>query len=342
MTSCSNSSAGYDTLATPLAEDGYGANMILRLRLLGTGTPTPLPDRAGASFLVECGDDLLLFDCGPGAVRRLLEAGVAPTQVTHLFLTHLHYDHCNDYPYLVLTRWDQGAGRIPDLSVCGPRGVARMTRLLFDETGVWGPDLEGRTQHGGSQAIYQRRGGVLPRQRPQPLVTEVQDGTNVSGTDDTLGRHNPMGGKVVQTQRSDWQVTVAETRHCQPHLHSVAYRLDTAGGSVVFSGDTAPTPRLTKLARAADVLLHMCHFINGEEADARMTDSCSGHLDAARTAQEAGVRTLVLVHLTEQVLAPGLRERMCAEAAAVFDGTIIVGEDLLAVPISPAPAAPAR
>ena len=322
MTIRFNYGAGYGTLAALSAEDGYGANMVLRLRLLGTGTPTPLLDRAGASFMIECGDDLLLFDCGPGAVRRLLEAGVAPTQVTHLFLTHLHYDHCNDYPYLVLTRWDQGAGRIPDLSVCGPRGVARMTRLLFDEAGVWGPDLEGRTQHGGSQAIYQRRGGVLPRQRPQPLVTEVQNGDNVPGT--------------------DWQVTVAETRHCQPHLHSVAYRLDTAGGSVAYSGDTAPTPRLTKLAQGADMLLHMCHFINGEEADPRMTEACSGHLDAARTAQEAGVRTLVLVHLTEQVLAPGLRERMCAEAAAVFDGTIVVGEDLLAVPISPAPPTPAR
>ena len=148
-TICLNYGADYGTLAAPLAEDGYGANMVLRLRLLGTGTPTPLLDRAGASFMIECGDDLLLFDCGPGAVRRLLEAGMAPTQVTHLFLTHLHYDHCNDYPYLVLTRWDQGAGRIPDLSVCGPRGVARMTRLLFDEAGVWGPDLEGRTQHGG-------------------------------------------------------------------------------------------------------------------------------------------------------------------------------------------------
>ena len=141
---------------------------------------------------------------------------------------------------------------------------------------------------------------------------------------------------------TNWEVTVAETRHCQPHLHSVAYRLAAPGGSVVYSGDTAPTPRLTELAQGADVLLHMCHFINGEEADSRMTDSCSGHLDAARTAQEAGVGTLVLVHLTEQVLAPGLRERMCAEAAAVFDGTIVVGEDRLAVPISPAPPAPAR
>ncbi|MAG35537.1 MAG: MBL fold metallo-hydrolase [Dehalococcoidia bacterium] len=296
--------------------------MVLQLRLLGTGTPTPLLERAGACYLIECGDEVLLFDCGPGAVRRLLQAGVAPTQVTHLFLTHLHYDHCNDYSYLVLSRWDQGAGRIPDLAVCGPLGVGRMTSLLFDEDGVWGPDLEGRTRHGGSQAIYQRRGGVLPRQRPQPRVTEVQGGASVPG--------------------SDWQVTVAETRHCQPHLHSVAYRLDESDGSVVFSGDTAPTPRLTELARGADVLLHMCHFLNGEEGDSRMSDCCSGHLDAAQTAKDAGVCTLVLVHLTEQLLAPGLRERMCAEAAEVFDGTIIVGEDLLGVPLTTGPVVPAR
>ena len=32
---------------------------------------------------------LLTFDC----VRRLLEKGVPPTHITHLFLTHLHYDH---------------------------------------------------------------------------------------------------------------------------------------------------------------------------------------------------------------------------------------------------------
>ena len=96
-----------------------------------------------------------------------------PTRITDLFLTHLHYDHCVDYGYLVLTRWDQGAGKIPDLAVYGPAQPRRMTDLLFGEGGVFGPDLEARTQHPGSEFIYEMRGGILPRRRPEPSVTEV-------------------------------------------------------------------------------------------------------------------------------------------------------------------------
>jgi len=56
---------------------------------------------------------VLLFDHGPGAYHRLMETGVAVTDVSHVFFTHLHYDHCLDYARLLLTRWDQGGGRIP-------------------------------------------------------------------------------------------------------------------------------------------------------------------------------------------------------------------------------------
>ena len=79
----------------------------------------------------------------------------------------------------------------------------------------------------------------------------------------------------------------------QPQLTCLAYRLTTPSGTIVFGGDTAPVDRLTELARGADVLLHMCHFINGAVTDERLTNSCSGHLDAAATARDAGVKTLV-------------------------------------------------
>ena len=269
--------------------------------------------RAGSSYLVQLADQTLLFDCGPGAVRRLLRNGVSPAVVTHLFLTHLHYDHCVDYGYLVLNRWDQGSGKIPELEVFGPQPVARMTELLFGEEGVYGPDLAGRTRHPGSQFIYEMRGGVLPRKRPAPHVTEVAHGALV--------------------EPGNWSVRVAEVVHCQPYLTCLAYRLDTAQGSIVFGGDTAPTASLTALTQGADVLLHMCHMINGLVEDPRLTGCCSGHLDAARTAKDAGVKTLVLVHITEQLEQPGVRERILHETAEVFDGQIIFGEDLLDVPL---------
>lgn len=289
--------------------------MSVRLTLLGTGTPTPALDRGGCSFLVERDGDFLLFDCGPAAVQRLLALGVPPTQISHIFLTHLHYDHCMDYGYLTLTRWDQGAGQIPDLDVFGPSGLEHMTRLLFGEEGAFQADLAGRTRHPGSHLIYEHRGGKLPRQRPAPQVREVAAGAEIAG--------------------EGWHVRVAEMVHCQPYLNSVAYRYDCPEGSIVFTGDTAPNAQLVELAQGASLLLHMCHFLNDVETDSRLTSSCSGHLDAARTAAEAGVEKLVLIHLTEQITRPGIRERMVAEAAEVFAGTIILGDDLMEIPLDP-------
>ncbi|MDP6776007.1 MAG: MBL fold metallo-hydrolase [Candidatus Latescibacteria bacterium] len=287
--------------------------MSLTVTLLGTGTPTPLARRAGASTLVTLGDEALMFDCGPGSARRLLDKGVSPREITGLFLTHLHYDHCMDYAYLVLNRWDQGIGQIPELQVRGPAPLARMTDLLFSEDGVFGPDLAARTRHPGSDFVYEMRGGVLPRARPAPVVSELTDGDTVEG--------------------EGWTVRAVRAVHCQPQLSSLAYRLDSSEGSVVVTGDTAPADGITGLSSGADVLVHMCHLLNGVVTDPRITDCCSGHLDAARTARDAGVRTLVLVHMTEQLERPGIRERVLHEAAEVFGGHIIYGEDLLDVPL---------
>jgi ribonuclease BN (tRNA processing enzyme) len=295
-------------------------SMSLSLTLLGTGSPTPLLDRAGPSTLVALDEEVLLFDCGPHCVRRLLESGTSPTRITGLFLTHLHYDHCVDYGHLVLSRWDQGGGRIPDLEVFGPEKTRQMTDALFGEAGAFDPDLTARTQHPGSHFIYQQRDGLLPRQRPAPLVRELVHGEAID--------------------RDNWGLRVAEVKHVQPYLTSLAYRLETASHSIVFSGDTAPTERLTRLAQRADLLLHMCHFVNnvvvdGVGTDPRLIDSGSGHLDAARTARDAGVKTLVLVHLTEQIDRPGIRERVLYEAHQVFGGNIVLGQDLLDVPLEP-------
>ena len=112
----------------------------MRIRLLGTGTPTPSLKRMSSGYLVETGARKILFDFGPGAYHRLLEAGVKPVQVTDIFFTHLHYDHCLDYIRLLMTRWDQGAGKIPELNVYGPAHTREDDRLIVN--GVFGPDLE--------------------------------------------------------------------------------------------------------------------------------------------------------------------------------------------------------
>src|SRR3569832_837955 len=117
----------------------------MQLRLLGSGTPTPSLRRMCSGYVVKCGDDYIVFDHGFGAHHRLLELGIRATQVSHLFLSHHHYDHMGDYPRLLLTRWDQGAGKVPELEVFGPAPLKAMTARMIADDGVFGPDLISRT-----------------------------------------------------------------------------------------------------------------------------------------------------------------------------------------------------
>jgi len=285
----------------------------MRIRLLGTGTPTPSLKRMSSGYLVETGSRKILFDFGPGAYHRLLEAGVKPVQVTDVFFTHLHYDHCLDYIRLLMTRWDQGAGRIPELNVYGPAHTARLTELVVGESGIFGPDLAARTELPLSQAVYVARGGTLPRAKPRPVVRELRSGDTVS--------------------TNDFVVKVHSVIHAQPILECFGYRLEAEGASFAYSGDAGPCKAMEDLARNADVMVHMCHFISGTALNPQFEKRNGGHLEIARLAQAAGVRNLVASHITEQMDVPGVRERLIREMSDIFKGNLFFGEDLMEIPV---------
>lgn len=290
----------------------------MRIRLLGTGTPTPSLKRMCSGYVVESGDDVIVFDHGFGAHHRLLELGIKATDVTHFFCSHLHYDHMGDYPRLLLTRWDQGAGRLPELKVYGPPPIAKVTQALFEPEGAFGPDLVARTENLCSIAIYWARGGAGERKKPEPEVSELRPNDVVKG--------------------DGWQVTTAGVSHFGPQLVSYGFRLDSREGSFAYSGDSGPCASMAKLAKDCDVLVHMCHYISGTELNQEFAQSCMGHIELARLAQEANVKNLVLTHVTEQIDQPGVRERVLREMAEIYKGNLIFGEDLMEIPVK-APAA---
>jgi len=291
----------------------------MRIRLLGTGTPTPSLKRMSSAYLVEAGDRKILFDFGPGAYHRMLEAGVKPVEITDVFFTHLHYDHCLDYIRLLMTRWDQGAGRIPELNVYGPAFTARMTELVVGDEGIFGPDLAARTELPMSQAVYVARGGILPRARPRPAVRELRSGETVDCDGFTVQAHSVI--------------------HAQPILECFGYRLETGGASFAYSGDAGPCKAMRELAQDCDVLVHMCHFISGTALNEEFSRRNMGHLELARLGQEARVRNLVASHITEQMDVPGVKERLIREMSQVYSGNLFFGEDLMQIPVrAPAPA----
>ena len=286
------------------------ASRPLTITLLGTGTPAPSLTRQSSGYLIEVGTDLIVWDHGPGAHHRLIESGHRSIDVTHVFFTHHHYDHCMDYGRLVLQRWDQGAGRVPDLQVYGPPPIARMTEQLFGKDGIYAGDIAARTTHRSSLDVYEARGGTLPRARPAPRVTEIHAGSMIEGT--------------------GWKVTAAHAQHAQPYLECVALRLDTREGSICYSGDSGGVAdSLVRLAKGCDLFIAMNHFFTGTEPTAAFRSATGNHRDNAEIAKRAGVKTLVLTHLTEQIDRPGIREQIVHEIQEVFDGTVIWGEDLM-------------
>ena len=290
----------------------------MRIRLLGTGTPTPSLKRMSSGYLVEVGSRKILFDCGPGAYHRLLETGVKPTQITDIFFTHLHYDHCLDYIRLLMTRWDQGAGRIPELNVHGPVHTARMTELIVGEGGIFGPDLAARTELPMSQGVFVARGGTLPRAKPRPVVREIK-------SDDVI-------------DCGEFTVRLRAVIHAQPILECFAYRLEAAGASFVYSGDAGPCKAMEELARDCDVLVHMCHFISGTALNREFEKRNMGHRELAQLGSRANVRNLVASHITEQMDVPGVKERLIREMAQIYSGNLFFGEDLMEIPVqAPAP-----
>ncbi|MET0849527.1 MAG: MBL fold metallo-hydrolase [Candidatus Rokuibacteriota bacterium] len=287
----------------------------MKITLLGTGNPAPSLSRMSPGYMVRVGEDLIVLDHGPGSHHRLLQTGARAVDVTHAFFTHLHYDHFLDLPRLVLTRWDHGAGQVPELKVYGPRPIRRLVDRLIGPDGAFGPDIEARTKWDASLYVYRNRGGVEPRRPPAPEVTEI-------------GK-----GDTVETAR--WRVQAIEVPHAQPHLTCLGLRLDCDEGSVVYTGDTGPSKAVEKLAEGCDVLIHMCSHISGSVDDPATRAGTSGHLDAARAAAAAGARCLVASHVYDQFDRPGVRERVIAEMARIYDGVIVLGEDLMELTADP-------
>lgn len=287
----------------------------MKLTLLGTGTPAPSLIRQSSGYLIEIGSDLIVLDHGPGAAHRLLESGHSPRETTHFFVSHLHYDHIADYPRLLLQRWDQGAGEIPELKIYGPEPLARITDQLFGENGVYGIDLESRVSHQASQDVFTSRGGKLPRVKPAPEIREVACGDIIEG--------------------QSWSMRVGQARHFQPYMDCLGYRFECEEGTIVYSGDSGGVlESMVALAADCDILIHMCHFASGTEPSDEFRLSSGGHMDVAEVARQANVKTLVLTHITPMLDEPGVLERMVREMGTVFDGNVIIGRDLMTVPLS--------
>jgi ribonuclease BN (tRNA processing enzyme) len=110
----------------------------MRVTVVGSGTAAPHPQRVCAGYWVEAGDARILLDCGNGVVHRLASLGLPWADVTHVALTHFHYDHVGDLPALIAAlRWGQLPPRDKPLTIIGPAGTRAWLEKFAAVAGEW-------------------------------------------------------------------------------------------------------------------------------------------------------------------------------------------------------------
>jgi ribonuclease Z len=263
--------------------------------MLGSGSPIPDPNRAGAATLVQAGTTRLLVDAGRGVLMRLAGEGVMPIGLDAVLLTHLHSDHITDLNDVITTRWVMSPVRLP-LHIYGPRDTQRVVDGVL---AMLAPDISYRLAHHGDLTWG-------------PLV-EVHE---LEGTEElTIG---------------DATLSVRPTDH-RPVEPSIGYRISQGGRSVVLAGDTVPCSGLDSLCAGAHAYVQTVIRADLVEqiANPRLNDILDYHStveQAAATAARAGVETLVCTHFVPGIF-PGQEEEWRALAAAHFTGTIVLAND---------------
>jgi len=282
----------------------------------GTGAPLPETNRVGPQTVVIAGDQILVFDAGPGSTLKLEMSGVEVSSINGLFLTHYHSDHIGDLGELMLKRWASNVATKP-LPIYGPVGLDQVVT--------------------GFEMAYVLDKGYRIAHHGEDLLPEKAFGGDAIefdlGTDLTIS-------KVVYSS-GDVEVIAFNVDH-SPVFPAVGYRVNYKERSVVISGDTIYTDSLIDHAMGADLFvceaLHMGFSKMISDVSTDMDSNLSEvahdiqdyHIspeEAAIVAREADIAQLVLTHILPPIPSKILEAGFTKEARAIYDDEIYISSD---------------
>jgi ribonuclease Z len=296
---------------------------MLSITLLGTGAACPSVERNVAALALAREGETILFDCGEGTQRQMMRYGTS-FAFREIFFTHYHADHMLGVTGLMRTMGlqDRSAG----VTLYGPRGAAKLLGAAI-ELGI--------ERNRFPLAIVELQAGDRIRRDEYDIVifpTDHRADTVGYAVVEhiRLGRFNPERARELGIPEGPlWgrlhrgeSVQLPDGRRIGPaELVGEPRR----GRTVVYTGDTRPSPVVVEAARNADLLVHDATF--GEDERARAVET--GHstaAEAAEIAREADVRQLVLTHISPRYTRDA--PELLAEAKAVFPNSIVARDGL--------------
>lgn len=278
----------------------------IRVSVLGSGDPFIKRSQASGSLVIEVGNsakDFFFFDLGSGALANFSSLLLPVESTTKVFLSHLHADHIGDIPGLLGSV--PKIGRVDPVEIWGggcddpELGLASFVKYITKAMAWDRASLLGARPTTGLEAI----GHEIPYDRPTEIYE--RNGVRISSFPAIHGLSGAVG-----------------------------YKLEYAGRTVVFSGDTRPCRFVVEAAAGADLFIHEC-FQSPRVVAASLglsVETARNVLKAAHTIPEQMGQVLNLAkprmgavwHLD---VSPGV-EGVFDEVGAHYGGAVVACQDL--------------
>jgi ribonuclease Z len=260
---------------------------------LGTGSQVPTRERNHNGYFVRWDEQGFLFDPGEGTQRQMTFAGVAASEITKIFITHFHGDHCLGLP-----------GVLQRLAL---DRIAHEVEIFYPASGrQYFENLKNASVYYNTVSIKEfpiSEAGTIYSDEKLTIRTEkLEHSTEAWGyrfqeTDDVSMLPEKLielgiRGKSVGELKQNGSIEI-EGRKILLEDVSVVKK----GQSFAFIMDTGICDSIYRLAQDVDLLICESTYLSSETADAIKNK----HLTAAQTAEiarKAGVEKLILTHFS--------------------------------------------
>ncbi len=268
----------------------------MQIIFLGTSSMVPTKERNHSSIYMSFKGEGFLMDCGEGTQRQIKMAGVRPSNIDNLIISHWHGDHVLGIPGLLQTLGNNGYEKT--LKIFGPRGTRKYMEKTFSffstECKV---DYEVTEVEDGQTFIDKDDYSMKAFRLNHGIeclgyVFEEKDRRRINKKFiETEGiPQGPHLGKLQRGESITWKGK-------QINVSDATYKIK--GKKIGFIFDTKTCENCSKIAEDADLLISEATFTDALKENAEQYKHLTAR-EAGRIAKENAAKRMILTHFSQR------------------------------------------